>query len=133
MNLNDELLEDAMEQFDSANYPKRLTFNEYSLMAWGTSIYPKDGLLKNLALGIAGEAGEIANKVKKLDRDLGGEGGMTDEAADEILKECGDALWYLAVLIRALHGNMGEVAVANIAKLRDRQKRGVIGGSGDNR
>ena len=133
MNYNDELLDDAYQLFDSLQFPRNLTFHEYMLMAKGTSIYPKEGLLKNLALGIAAETGEIANEIKKLDRDSGGEGGITDEIMQDLLNECGDVMWYLAVLIHALHGDMGEVAATNIWKLRDRQKRGVIGGSGDNR
>ncbi len=84
-----------------------------------------------MTLGLVGEAGEIANKVKKIIRDNGGV--VTPEQASQIAAEVGDVLWYVAALSRELGVDLGEVAQANIQKLTDRQARGVIGGSGDNR
>lgn len=84
-----------------------------------------------MTLGLVGEAGEIANKVKKIIRDNGGV--VTPEQASQIATEVGDVLWYVAALSRELGVDLGEVAQANIQKLTDRQARGVIGGSGDNR
>ena len=78
------------------------------------------------ALGLAAEAGEVANKVKKILRD-----GDFDRKA--VADEIGDCLWYIAALCRDLNVNMNDVARANLSKLQDRKKRGVISGSGDNR
>ena len=80
-----------------------------------------------MTLGLTGEAGEIANKVKKVMRD----GKALD--LDDIKKEIGDVLWYVAGLCTVTGIPLEEVAKANLEKLADRQKRGVIGGSGDNR
>ena len=80
-----------------------------------------------MTLGLTGEAGEVANKVKKVMRD----GKALD--LDDIKKELGDVLWYVAGLCTVTGIPLEEVAKANLEKLADRQKRGVIGGSGDNR
>ena len=82
-----------------------------------------------LALGLTGEAGEVANKVKKLIRD----GGDTPDKRKEIGKELGDVCWYLAVLAEELGSNLGKIMEDNLDKLEDRRARGVLGGSGDNR
>jgi len=78
-----------------------------------------------------GEAGEVQGKVKKIIRDSGGV--ITPEATDEIKKELGDTLWYIASMCDNLGITLDDVATSNITKLKDRYKRGVIGGSGDNR
>ena len=82
------------------------------------------------ALGMNGEAGECAEKVKKAARD-----GVVDYAAyrTEVCKELGDVLWYLSQLARDFGFTLQDVADANLAKLRDRASRNVLGGSGDNR
>ncbi|MFA5758753.1 MAG: nucleoside triphosphate pyrophosphohydrolase family protein [Clostridia bacterium] len=77
------------------------------------------------------EAGEVAGKVKKLARDYGGV--MTGELRQEIKKELGDTLWYIAAVCDELQLTLNDVAVSNIAKLHDRQQRKCIGGDGDNR
>ena len=86
--------------------------------------------IKYLALGLAGEAGEVADKVKKLIRD-GGENG--DEFTDALVLELGDVLWYVSQLATFIGVNLEWVARKNINKLQSRQDRGVISGSGDNR
>lgn len=78
-----------------------------------------------------GEAGEVQGKIKKIIRDNGGI--ITPEATEEIKKELGDTLWYIASMCENLGINLADVANSNIEKLHDRQKRGVLGGSGDNR
>ena len=81
------------------------------------------------ALGLAGEAGEVADKVKKTIRD-----GRNDaEYYHQIAKELGDVLWYLSQLSDSFGFSLEEVAQANLDKLANRKKRKVIGGSGDNR
>lgn len=82
-------------------------------------------------LGLVGESGEFADKIKKLIRD--NEGEVSEEMRKELVKELGDVLWYVAVIATYLDTDFDSVAEANIAKLRDRQARGVIQSSGDNR
>ena len=84
------------------------------------------------ALGLAGEAGEGADKVKKTIRDKGGN--FTDETVkSEIAKELGDVMWYLAATARDLGYTLEEIAEMNLAKTRSRASRDRVHGSGDNR
>jgi NTP pyrophosphatase (non-canonical NTP hydrolase) len=83
------------------------------------------------ALGLVGEAGEVAEKVKKIIRD--GDGILTDPDREKIAKELSDVCWYVAVLAYELDYNLEEILQMNLDKLRSRQERGVLGGSGDNR
>lgn len=85
----------------------------------------------HLVLGLVGESGEIAEKVKKLIRDRNSDLARLDR--DDIAAELGDVLWYVAVLANFLGYSLDDVAQKNIDKLADRQRRAVIGGSGDNR
>ena len=106
--------------------------NRYQEEAWETAIYPSQG--NNLyypALGLAGEAGEVCNKIKKIMRDQ--HGVPTPEQKQEIGKELGDVLWYLATLATELDSHLSCIAVTNLEKLADRKKRNVLGGTGDNR
>ncbi|HXV26855.1 MAG TPA: nucleoside triphosphate pyrophosphohydrolase family protein [Candidatus Paceibacterota bacterium] len=82
-------------------------------------------------LGLNGEAGEVAEKVKKLIRDDDGQ--ITDDARTAIALELGDVLWYLATTARKLGVPLSEVARMNMEKLLSRRARGTTGGSGDNR
>lgn len=122
------------------------TFNEYDAQAGKTAIYP--GHRRNLiypALKLAGEAGEVAEKVGKLLRDKGYVPMFNDEYPtddkyiinmddrNELIKELGDVLWYLSALATELDTSLEAIARANIRKLADRAKRDVLGGSGDNR
>ena len=83
------------------------------------------------ALGLAGEAGELANKVKKVLRDDGG--AITEERRKDLLDELGDVLWYVAELATCLGGDLQEVAAKNIEKLQSRAERGKLQGQGDQR
>ena len=109
-----------------------MRFREYQQAARRTAIYPDRG--KNIAypaLGLAGEAGEVAEKVKKVIRD---NGGVVDAATRAALKkELGDVFWYIAALCDEVGLDMEDVAQSNISKLQDRQQRNVLHGSGDNR
>jgi len=104
----------------------------YQEKACETAIFPKHQAMEYLTLGLTGEAGEIANKVKKFIRD----GATKDEYLAkriEIGYEIGDVLWYCAVLAEELEMNLGHIMEKNLEKLADRHKRGKISGSGDNR
>lgn len=105
--------------------------DEYQQMALETAIYPEQFKVIYPALGMAGEAGEVADKVKKIIRDSNGE--VTKEKALEIAKEIGDVLWYCATLSNDLGFKLSEIAQMNYDKLHSRQQRGKLGGSGDNR
>ena len=107
-----------------------MNFNEYQNMAKSTAIYDKKHQILYPALGLAGEAGEVANKVKKLIRD-GYE--KNKDYRTEISTELGDVLWYIAVLASDIGIELSDIATNNIIKLKDRQARGVIGGNGDTR
>jgi NTP pyrophosphatase (non-canonical NTP hydrolase) len=82
-------------------------------------------------LGLCNEAGEVAGKVKKIFRDRGGV--VTDDDRAALTLELGDVLWYLAEVCTQLGVSLEDVAAANVAKLRSRSARGVLGGEGDSR
>ena len=82
-------------------------------------------------LGLTGEAGEVADKVKKVIRDR--EGVFDADTREAIKLELGDVLWYVAQLASELGYDLNEVADANLQKLSSRAARGRIGGSGDQR
>lgn len=112
-----------------------MTLDEYQTGALTTARYPDAARLLYPALKLAGESGEVAEKLGKLMRDEGWLPGvaLTDAQRDALVKELGDVLWYVAVLARDLGVPLENVAATNLAKLADRAARGVIGGSGDER
>jgi len=108
------------------NKYENVDFKSYQDMASETAVYKTEHSVIYPALGLAAEAGEVANKVKKILRD----GNFNREA---IADEVGDCLWYIAALCRDLNVDMKELAKNNLRKLHDRKARGVIQGSGDKR
>jgi NTP pyrophosphatase (non-canonical NTP hydrolase) len=109
-----------------------ITFNEYQIVASKTASYPSVG--NNLSypvLGLAGETGEVADKIKKIYRDQAGI--VTPENVSAIKKELGDVLWYMSALCGELGIELEEVALLNIEKITKRVSTGTIGGSGDDR
>ena len=110
---------------------QELQFSEYCKAAATTDRYPNECKPWVYALGLTGEAGELADKIKKVYRDKGGV--FKQEEREAITKELGDVLWYLTRLGATLGFSLEEIAKGNINKLADRAKRGKIGGSGDDR
>lgn len=110
-----------------------MTFEEYQKRALTTVLNTDDSFkdLLHWVLGINGESGEIAEKVKKIIRDKNGL--VSDEDKKELAKEIGDVLWYLAVFAEDLGMSLDDIAATNLDKLQSRKQRGVLGGSGDNR
>ncbi len=110
-----------------------MNFNEYQKKALTTASTTGDEFkdIMHWALGVNGEAGEIAERLKKIIRDKKGKVSEADK--QELGREIGDVLWYLSVLAHHLGLPFEEIAEANLSKLQSRKKRGVIGGSGDNR
>ena len=109
-----------------------MNLNEYQKLALRTA-RPKTatGEVYHLLLGLCGEAGEIAEKAKKIIRDQ--EADFTKFDTDDLKKELGDVLWHVAVLADYFDIELNTIGEANIAKLASRLERGVISGSGDNR
>lgn len=101
-------------------------FTHYQEKTSETAIYPEDQALEYLALGLNGEAGEVAEKIKKHIRD-------GKELDEDFAKELGDVLWYLTRLVDELDSDMSDVAQSNLDKLFDRKERDKIQSSGDNR
>lgn len=108
-----------------------MNFSDYQIEAVKTAIYGEGIKISYPALGLAGEAGEVCNKVKKIFRD--NEGVISQEKRADLSSEIGDVLWYCAALAKDLDLNLEDIAVSNIAKLHARRKAGTIQGSGDNR
>jgi len=108
-----------------------MTFEEYQRKAVATAIYGAGNRVVYPTLGLCGEAGEVAEKIKKVLRDK--EGVFLVEDKEQIKKELGDVLWYIANIANDLFINMDDIAKGNIEKLNSRKERGVIHGSGDNR
>ena len=106
-----------------------MEFNEYQKLARSTAVYPEESKVIYPALGLCGEAGEVAEKIKKTirgDRPL-------EEVIGNIADELGDVLWYLAILADDLGVELEDVAKWNVDKLQRRMKSNKIKGDGDNR
>ena len=111
------------------------SFDDYQAWTRKTAVYPRETekeMYAYLALALAGESGEVAEKIKKF---LRGDDGMTltDERKENIKKELGDVLWYLARLSDELGTSFSEIAQLNHSKITSRQERGAMQGDGDSR
>lgn len=106
-----------------------MNFKEYQKRANATAIYDSKFSILYPTLGLTGEAGEVADKVKKIIRD----GKSVVNERVEIAKELGDVLWYLAAVARDIGVSLDDVAMMNIEKLESRKERGTLQGNGDNR
>tara|TARA_R110000764_G_scaffold46737_1_gene104813 strand:- start:301 stop:612 length:312 start_codon:yes stop_codon:yes gene_type:complete len=101
-------------------------FKEYQRKAVSFALYPATHKVLYPTLGLCGESGEVAEKVKKQVRD-----GVFNR--HEVAKELGDVLWYLTNVCNDIGYSLDEIAVLNINKLNSRKERGTLQGSGDNR
>ena len=113
-----------------------MRFDDYQKKAKKYDFFEPTDSLKDAgfivkALGLTGEAGETADKIKKIIRDKGGK--ITDGDREALTKELGDTLWYLAAIARYLDIPLSKVAQDNLDKLESRQKRNKLHGEGDNR
>jgi NTP pyrophosphatase (non-canonical NTP hydrolase) len=113
---------------------------EYQDLIKKTAVYPKEIGIAYCSLGLAGEAGEIANKVKKMYRDDNLHSLVGDfksaylyKKKDDIKAELGDVLWYITALAQECDLTLEEIMKYNMEKLLGRRERGTIQGSGDNR
>lgn len=109
-----------------------MDFETYQKQSRRTALYPNNG--SNFiypTLGLVGESGEVAEKIKKVLRD---KNGLVDENTKmEIKKELGDVLWYLSQLATELNLSLDDIANDNLQKLFSRMERNKIHGEGDNR
>lgn len=112
-----------------------MTLDEYQHQARTTALYPESARVLYPTLKLAGEAGEVADKLGKLMRDEAYVPGaaLTAEQRRALAAELGDVLWYVANLAADLELDLSAVATANLEKLASRKERGVIHGSGDDR
>lgn len=123
-----------------------MTLDEYQVKAKSTAVFPTclvDSVTQNgivtqrpanfvyPALGLAGEAGEVADKYKKIIRD--NHGVFTIEDKESIAYELGDVLWYVAVLADDLGYSLDKIGEMNTEKLTSRKIRNKLSGNGDNR
>lgn len=108
-----------------------MDLNEYQKLAVETAVYSQEYSVMYPALGLAAEAGELNNVLKKVLRDNNGY--MDDEFVKKAKSELGDVLWYVAALCRDLGLELEDVAKSNLEKLAKRKERGTLRGSGDER
>lgn len=108
-----------------------MEINKYQEEAMKNKVYGYGDRVNYPILGLCGEAGEVANKYKKILRD--GNGVMTDENHKDLVSEAGDCLWYLAALAEDLGVTLQYLAETNLEKIARRRQNNTINGSGDNR
>jgi len=110
-----------------------MTFDEYQKQALTTAYNTHEPLMEKTiwAMGVAGEAGEVVEKWKKIV--AYNEGKITQQDLDELAKELGDVVWYIAVMAHSLGLSFDDIMNRNVEKLKSRHARGVIKGKGDNR
>lgn len=108
-----------------------MTLDEYQSFTRTTAIYPAYIAKEYCAMKLCGESGEVAEKIAKVHRD--NDGLFTHEINDALAKELGDVLWYVSQLADELGYSLDMIAEMNMEKLKSRQARGQLHGSGDNR
>ena len=116
---------------ENHKYNRISDLDMYQQVAKTTAIYPREQAIIYPTLGLTGEAGEVANKVKKIIRD--GTSKNNENLVQEISAEIGDCLWYISVLADDIGVKLSDIANNNLIKLENRKKKGTIHGSGDDR
>jgi len=116
---------------ETNKYKKVSDLDMYQQVAKTTAIYPREQAIIYPTLGLTGEAGEVANKVKKIIRD--GTDKNNEDMVQALSSEIGDCLWYIAVLADDVGVKLSDIANSNLLKLANRKEKGTIRGSGDNR
>ena len=116
---------------ENHKYNRISDLDMYQQVAKTTAIYPREQAIIYPTLGLTGEAGEVANKVKKIIRD--GTNKNNENLVQEISAEIGDCLWYISVLADDIGVKLSDIANSNLEKLENRKKKGTIHGSGDDR
>lgn len=118
-----------LEKFDNDS-----SMVNYQQICTETQIYPREHAVFYPALGLAGEAGEVANKIKKIIRDQNANvKNLPSEVKNDIASELGDCLWYISALATDLGIGLDGIAIENVKKLQKRKEQGTIHGSGDKR
>ena len=124
-------LELGAQTNESNKYKKVSDLDMYQQVAKTTAIYPREQAIIYPTLGLTGEAGEVANKVKKIIRD--GSDKTSEDMVQALSSEIGDCLWYIAILADDVGVKLSDIANANLIKLANRKEKGTIHGSGDKR
>ena len=124
-------LEFGTQTNETHKYKRISDLDMYQQVAKQTAIYPREQAIIYPTLGLTGEAGEVANKVKKIIRDDGNK--INEGLVQEISAEIGDCLWYISVLADDIGCKLSDIANANLIKLANRKEKGTIHGSGDKR
>ena len=124
-------LEFGTQTNENHKYKKISDLDMYQKVALTTAIYPREQAIIYPTLGLTGEAGEVANKVKKIIRD--GSNSKDERLVQDISAEIGDCLWYIAVLASDIGVKLSDIASNNLIKLEKRKDKGTIHGSGDDR
>ncbi len=113
----------------SHDLPESLTFKQYQAASRATAIYREQGAnYVYPTLGLMSEAGEVADRIKRIERDDGGM--VTDQKRVEVSSELGDVLWYVAQLATEFGLELSDIAAENLEKLKRRQDDGTLGGYG---
>jgi len=107
-----------------------MLLDDYQKEATKTAVYDESNPIAYCLLGLTGEAGEVANKYKKV---LRGDKELSNELRKEMAKELGDVMWYIAMTSKELGFTLDAIAQMNIAKLQSRRRNKTIKGDGDNR
>lgn len=107
------------------------TFNEYSKKQEQTVWYQHENIVKHPFFGLAEKVGRVCELAKKCIRDDGGVWSL--DRKEKLAKELGDVLWYVSDIARCTGLSLEEIATANVEKLKSRQERGVLKGSGNDR
>ena len=124
-------LELGIRTNETHKYNRISDLDMYQQVAKTTAIYPREQAIIYPTLGLTGEAGEVANKVKKIIRD--GTNKNNENLVQEISAEIGDCLWYISVLADDIGVKLSDIANRNLEKLANRKEKGTIHGSGDDR